>query len=215
MDLSYNTAHRNVPLFYLIRHAETDLNAFRTIQWPQTPLNPPGRWQANRVAAALQNKNIGRIISSDDLRARETAEEIHRITAAPVSIDVRLRERHFGRLRGTSWPPSWHQFDSDDLEPLDGESQPVFRKRITATWKPLEENIGQAEGSIAIVTHGLVCRTLVHNHLTWTDQSDPPRFSNTSIAVIGGATPWHVIQGPTDDHLKEDYQHATLRTHCP
>ncbi len=185
MDLPYNTAHRNVPLFYLIRHAETDLNASRTIQWPQTPLNPQGRWQANRVAAA------------------------------PVSIDVRLRERHFGRLRGTSWPPSWHQFDSDDLEPLGGESQPVFRKRITAAWKPLEENIGQAEGSITIVTHGLVCRTLAHNDLTWTEQSDPPRFSNTSITVIGGATPWHVIQGPTDDHLKEDYQHATLRTHCP
>ena len=204
-----------MPLFYLIRHAETDLNASRTIQWPQTPLNPQGRWQANRVAAALRNKNIGRIISSDYLWARETAEEIHRITAAPVSIDVRLRERHFGRLRGTSWPPSWHQFDSDDLEPLGGESQPVFRKRITAAWKPLEENIGQAEGSITIVTHGLVCRTLAHNDLTWTEQSDPPRFSNTSITVIGGATPWHVIQGPTDDHLKEDYQHATLRTHCP
>ena len=215
MDLPYNTAHRNVPLFYLIRPAETDLNASRTIQWPQTPLNPQGRWQANRVAAALRNKNIGRIISSDYLWARETAEEIHRITAAPVSIDVRLRERHFGRLRGTSWPPSWHQFDSDDLEPLGGESQPVFRKRITAAWKPLEENIGQAEGSITIVTHGLVCRTLAHNDLTWTEQSDPPRFSNTSITVIGGATPWHVIQGPTDDHLKEDYQHATLRTHCP
>ena len=78
-----------MPLFYLIRHGETDLNASRTIQWPQTPLNPQGRWQANRVAAALQDKNIGYIISSDYVRARETAEQIHRITTAPMSLDTR------------------------------------------------------------------------------------------------------------------------------
>ena len=204
-----------MPFFYLIRHGETDLNASRTIQWPQTPLNPQGRWQANRVAAALQDKNIGCIISSDYVRARETAEQIHRITTAPMSLDTRLRERHFGKLRGTSWPPSWHQFDSDEFEPPGGESQPVFRKRVTMAWHALQENLTQAERSIAIVTHGLVCRTLAQNHLTWSEHSAPPRFSNTSITVIGGAAPWHVLQGPTDDHLKENYRYATLRTHRP
>ena len=175
-----------MPFFYLIRHGETDLNASRTIQWPQTPLNPQGRWQANRVAAALQDKNIGYIISSDYVRARETAEQIHRITTAPMSLDTRLRERHFGKLRGTSWPPSWHQFDSDEFEPPGGESQPVFRKRVTMAWPALQENLTQAERSIAIVTHGLVCRTLAQNHLTWSEHSAPPRFSNTSITVIRG-----------------------------
>jgi len=204
-----------VPLFYLIRHGETDLNASRTIQWPQTPLNPQGRWQATRVAAALRNKNIGCIISSDYARARETAEQIHRISAASLSIDIRLRERHFGRLRGTSWPHDWQQFDSDEFEPPGGESLPVFRKRVTAAWKALQETLEQTERSIAIVTHGLVCRTLAQHHLTWSGHSVRQRFSNTSITVIEGAAPWHVIQGPTADHLKEKDQHATIRTYCP
>ncbi|HIM15809.1 MAG TPA: histidine phosphatase family protein [Acidobacteria bacterium] len=215
MNLSYNTAHRTVPLFYLIRHAETDLNVSRTIQWPHTPLNTQGQWQANRLAAALRDKHIGRIISSDYLRARETAECLSHGTTAPISIDIRLRERHFGTLRGESWPLSWKQFDSDDFEPPGGESQPNFQNRVKAAWESLEHHISQAEHSIAIVTHGLVCRTVAQNNLTWSEQSEPPRFSNTSITVIGGAAPWNVIEGPTNDHLKENYQYATLCTHCP
>ena len=60
----------------VIRHGETDLNAGRVIQWPDTPLSKRGVRQAARLGERLANASIGRIIASDYARAYSTAEAV-------------------------------------------------------------------------------------------------------------------------------------------
>ena len=193
-----------MPRLYLIRHAETDLNALRTIQWPDTPLNAQGLWQATRMAHVLRDHRIGDIVSSDHRRARETAERLSETAGARVSTSVRLRERHFGALRGTAWPPTWDQFDSDDFAPPGGESGHAFHRRVDEAWSWLQFRIDASERALAVVTHGLFCRALVRRHLDWPDRPEAPRFSNASITIVDGAPPWRVLQVPNDDHLKSE-----------
>ena len=69
---------------YLIRHGETVGNAARIVQRPDSPLSPRGLEQAERLARRLASAGIGRIVSSDRVRALATAERLQRVTGAPL-----------------------------------------------------------------------------------------------------------------------------------
>src|SRR5688572_18406345 len=88
---------------FVVRHGETELNAARIIQMPTTPLSERGRGQAKRLGHRLAPVGITRILTSDFLRAIETAEAIAARTDAPIVVDPLLRERNFGDIRGTPY----------------------------------------------------------------------------------------------------------------
>ena len=88
-------------MIYLVRHGQTDWNTIRRIQGQtDVPLNDIGRHEAFLSGEKLASIKIDKIISSDLLRAKETAEIINRFLSRSITFDTRLREINFGDLQG-------------------------------------------------------------------------------------------------------------------
>ena len=124
---------------YLIRHGETEGNAARIIQLPDSPLSPRGISQAERLAQALAAEGISRIVSSDLLRATMTAAPLQRATGAPLLLDALLQERNFGDLRGTPYAELDVDPFAPDYEPPNGESWETFYRRVERAWAVIRE----------------------------------------------------------------------------
>ena len=64
-----------------------------------------------------------------------------------------------------------------------------------------QRGVGSA---LAVVTHGLVCHSLVSRHLELAaDDGDVPmRFENTSVTVVEGPSPWVAQRVNCTAHLE-------------
>lgn len=190
---------------FVARHGETELNAARIIQMPTTPLSERGRRQAERLGARLAPAGIVRILTSDFVRAIETAEAIASTTGAPIEIDPLLRERNFGDIRGTPYNELGRDPFAPDYHPPNGESWAMFRDRVAAAWELVARVAAATEGHLAVVTHGLVCRVLVDSHLVLpVGSSAPELWGNTALTEIEGAAPWQIRTLACCAHLAVD-----------
>jgi broad specificity phosphatase PhoE len=65
-------------------------------------------------------------------------------------------------------------------------------------------------GDLAVVTHGLVCHSLVARHLrldsTVPQPSVPLRFDNTSVTEVESSPPWVVRRLNCTVHLNRDFE---------
>lgn len=190
----------------LIRHGETALNAARIVQHPETPLNDRGIGQARRLAERLAEFPITNIVSSDYQRAHMTAEAIADVTGLPIAIQESLRERNFGEARGTPHADLPEDLYAPDFHPRGGESWPMFHERVAVAWEEITERAARARGDLAVVSHALVCRSLVEHHLTLGDDMDVkvPRWPNTALTVIEHRAPWRVSVLACGAHLAGD-----------
>ncbi|HYE91415.1 MAG TPA: histidine phosphatase family protein [Terriglobales bacterium] len=178
---------------FLIRHGETAGNAARILQKPDIPLSERGLAQAERVARRLAGAGITAILSSDMTRAAMTAEALARATGLPIRFEPLLHERNFGDLRGR--PYADLGFDPFDLDyaPPNGESWPDFHARVDAAWARIRAEAAATPGHLAVVSHGLVCKSLAGRHLALPDGAGvPERWENTSVTVIDARVPWRV-----------------------
>ena len=189
--LNYSLGVRSI---FLIRHGETIGNASRVVQHPGDPLSPLGLAQAERLARRLQREGITAIVSSDFARARSTAESLQRLTGAPLVFEPLLQERSFGDLRGTPYTEIGFDMFGPDYAPPNGESWPVFHARVDQAWSRVQQHAATTTGGhLAVVTHGLVCRSLATRHLTLpSGQVAPERWENTSVTIIDHPAPWRV-----------------------
>ena len=83
----------------LIRHGETDLNAARVLQWPDTPLGERGRAQARalgvRFAAAsprpvlLASSDMARAPASRRRRQKSPRRSVSAARSRPWGISIR------------------------------------------------------------------------------------------------------------------------------
>ena len=80
---------------YFVRHGETKKNRQFYHQGPDEPLTDRGREQVRELIEWLREQKIDTLISSNYLRARETAEMIAEDLQLPFSIEPSVRE--FGR----------------------------------------------------------------------------------------------------------------------
>jgi probable phosphoglycerate mutase len=179
---------------YVIRHGETDLNASRVFQRPDTPLSERGRRQAERLATRLAPVGIASILTSDLARAVETAEAVAATTGARIVVDPLLRERDFGDLRGRPYDTlgTLDPFGAD-YEPPNGESWPIFHERVAAAWQRVIALAAETDGHLGVVTHGLVCRAFVTHHWALADGLLPPSlWGNTALSEVEPAPPWTV-----------------------
>ena len=180
-------------LIFLIRHGETPGNARRIVQLPGIPLSPRGVAQAERLARRLGREGIARILSSDLARAAMTAEHLRQVTGAPVQFDPLLQERNFGDLRGTAYADLGFDMFAPGYAPPNGETWEVFHARVDRAWDLVQETAAATSGHLAVVTHGLVCRSLASRHLILPAGQDvPERWENSALTVIEGPAPWRV-----------------------
>jgi 2,3-bisphosphoglycerate-dependent phosphoglycerate mutase len=178
---------------FLIRHGETLGNASRTVQLPDNPLSPRGVAQAERLARRLQAEGIAAILSSDFTRAVATAEHLQRVTGTPISCSPMLQERNFGDLRGTPYAELGFDMFAPDYAPPNGETWEVFHERVDRAWALVQIAAAAAGGHLAVVTHGLVCRSLAARHLNLPDGREVPvRWENTAVTIIDHPAPWRV-----------------------
>jgi probable phosphoglycerate mutase len=149
--------------------------------------------QAERLARRLAREGIAHIVASDFSRARVTAEHLHAVTGAPLSFEPLLQERNFGDLRGTPYAQLGFDMFAPDYAPPHGETWEVFHARVDEAWLRVRALVDATDGHLAVVTHGLVCRSLAARHLTLADgETVPQRWENTSVTIVECPAPWRV-----------------------
>lgn len=180
-------------MIFLIRHGETAGNASRIVQLPDSPLSSRGVEQAERLARRLAREGIARIVSSDLARAATTAECLRRATSVPLLFEPLLHERNFGDLRGTPYAALGFDMFAPDYAPPSGESWPEFHARVDRAWARVQALAAATDGHLAVVTHGLVCRSLAARHLILPEgEPVPQRWENTSVTTVDCPAPWRV-----------------------
>lgn len=109
----------------LIRHGESEWNVARRTQGQtrHPRLTAQGREQASRAAdltaRVLAERGAGgiRVVSSDLVRARQTADVVAERLGAPVREDQRLREMALGSLEGLGYQETWGAGEQQALGP--------------------------------------------------------------------------------------------------
>jgi broad specificity phosphatase PhoE len=196
----------------LIRHGETASNAARVVQTPETPLSEQGLAQARLLARRLSRAGIGRILASDLERAAATARILADATRAPLSLEPLLQERSFGALRGTPYAELTANPFEAGYAPPEGETWADFHERVDRAWAAVEAAAAaKAEGHLAVVTHGLVCHSILARlvrlpaalvpGVRYGPDGPPLRFGNTALTVVEGPSPWTVARFACVAHL--------------
>lgn len=175
------------------------------MQRPDVPLSPRGIVQAQRLARRLEREGIGRILSSDLPRATATALHVQRATGVRLVCDPLLQERNFGDVRGTPYADLGFDLFARDYAPPGGETWEVFHARVDRAWALVRRVAVITEGHLAVVTHGLVCRSLAARHLRLPrGQEVPERWENTAVTIVEGEAPWRVLLLNSIAHLEDD-----------
>lgn len=191
----------------LARHGETDSNAARIVQLSDARLSATGRQQAERLAVRVAECGIAHILCSDMARALETAAPIAARTGLPITVDPLLRERDFGDLRGTPYDELRVDPFAIDYAPPNGETWAAFHERVAQAWTLVTQLASRVNGSLLVVTHGLVCHALAERHLSLAAGTAlPERWHNTALTWIDPAPPWRVQRLHCIQHLKDDVQ---------
>lgn len=173
---------------YFVRHGKDDEN-YRG-GWSQIPLIEEGVMQVNALGEMLKaaNLNCVQIISSDLLRAKQSANILGHQLGVKVTFDSALREINNGALANLTnmeceqkYPGLYfNSLRMDEAYPL-GESPQIFYKRISDWFDDVLKN--EKPESQIIVTHGGVIRIIYHlvNQEKWTNQTTKYPVANASV----------------------------------
>jgi broad specificity phosphatase PhoE len=143
---------------------------------PESPLTDEGRRQAEVLAARLVNIPIDAIISSTDLRARQTAEIIGEHVGKPIETSALFREQRspsilWGKpfndaeaeriqaeIQAHRGEPGWHYSDEDN-----------FEERIARAGQCIEYLAARPESKLLVVSHASHIKTIVAHMLYGAD----------------------------------------------
>jgi probable phosphoglycerate mutase len=151
----------------LWRHGRTEWNVAGRVQGQSDiPLDDVGRRQAREAAARLAALRPDQIVSSDLLRAAETAQVLGDLTGTAVVLDERLREMNFGEREGLTWREAWNQFpagmrawvEGDETQIAGSETHRQAGERFAAALTEILQELPDA-GILVVVAHGAVLRT--------------------------------------------------------
>ena len=187
-------------MIFLMRHGETRDNAERVLQLPDSPLSERGVAQAGSLARRLSAVGVSRILASDFRRAVMTADPIAHACGLDIEFEPLLQERNFGRLRGRAYSDLDVDPFAPGYAPPDGETWETFHVRVDRAWSCIRELSDQTSGNLAVVTHGLVCRSLIERHLGL--DTEIGAFPNTCVTEIESAPPWRVTRLACAAHLE-------------
>lgn len=143
----------------LVRHAEAAGNPeHRFIGQTDVELTGRGRRQAEAVGLRLRSVPVDRVVSSDLMRAADTAAAIAGVLDRTVELEPRLREIHNGEWAGLTpeeilagWPDMFTRYrGGEDVPRPGGERWADVRARVTAA---VSELIEGPELTV-VVSHG-------------------------------------------------------------
>src|SRR3954464_4340784 len=145
----------------LVRHGQSEWNAAGLMQGQtaHVPLTELGHQQAAQAAAALaalarDGAGPGALLSSDLLRAVQTAEHCAAATGLPIRTTPALREQGYGVLEGRPSRELWDVVDWTDPHwaAAGGESLAQLHERVGAFLGGLRA--APPADVVALVTHG-------------------------------------------------------------
>lgn len=156
--------------FYIFRHGQTIWNAEGRPQGQHpypVPLTMTGREQAEQLAQKLSDKKIKKLISSDLLRAKQTAEIVAGKLGLEVEFDARLREVDYGKLNGMytiereeKYPDFRKCYTDYSASFPEGESFGEVGERMKAAIR--EAALKYNNRSIAVSSHGNAMTVLLN-----------------------------------------------------
>ncbi len=186
----------------LLRHGQTDANAGGVLQgWRPTPLNPAGHAQARRLAERLATFTppVRRLVSSDLVRARQTAETIAATLGLDPTFDPAWRERGLGEMEGQTvgeWE-TWRAA-SGEVNPPGAEPVPAFQARARDGLLDLPRAYA-GQSPVAVVTHGGTIRSILR---LFADGSlrlaDGQPVGGPEVVMIANCSIMHLIAEPDD-----------------
>jgi broad specificity phosphatase PhoE len=153
---------------FLVRHAESVLNAKNTGQYPHTELSSNGLRQAERLAERLTNVKTDLLLCSRYKRAMQTAQTIgkrigRRVTYTTLlnewkrptemqgqNVDGLLSKKITAAMLKHIDDPSWHYSDEENFFDL--------KKRMVRFLKYLQKS---RKKTAIVVTHGYTIRMLI------------------------------------------------------
>jgi probable phosphoglycerate mutase len=170
-------------VLYVTRHGETDFNVQKRYTGStDIPLNMKGVEQAEELANKLSSVNIkfDVIISSPLLRAKQTAEiihkSIHKSCDVPLMIIEEFAEINVGVYEGLTreeaqmqYPETWARladiFKKSGSRPLDdapagGETFRQFDARVAAGLTRLKTEYAENKNGVLLVCHGGTARMI-------------------------------------------------------
>jgi broad specificity phosphatase PhoE len=146
----------------LVRHGQSEWNAAGRMQGqtPHPPLTDLGHTQAAAAARELVKLRPGALVSSDLLRATQTAEHCARATGLPVVTAPELREQGYGLLEGRPSRELWDVVDWTDPHwaAEGGESLAQLHGRVAGYLRDLAAQ--PPADVVALVTHGDTIRAV-------------------------------------------------------
>lgn len=143
---------------YLVRHGQSEWNLLRLTQGQtmHPRLTELGRAQAEAAAEVILEDLAGeaclRIVSSDLVRAAETAEIIAAPLGAGVTYDKRLREHALGDLQGQPYEEGWSMADHSDW--LDPHVRVGGGETVQEVYDRIGSLLAATEGPVVLVSHG-------------------------------------------------------------
>ena len=131
------------PVVWFVRHAQSVWNEAGIVQGQALApgLTEAGKVKAELVAQQLMGCGAGVVLTSDLLRARQTASPIAHRLSVPLVVDPTLRERNLGTAEGRPssfllTSTSGHNGEvvvDPDARPAGGESLRQLHARLRAT----------------------------------------------------------------------------------
>ncbi|MGV8845946.1 histidine phosphatase family protein [Tessaracoccus sp.] len=182
-------------ILHLVRHGQSTWNAEGRLQGQtmEVPLTARGRQQATHAVVALSRRPLAAVWSSDQLRARDTAELI----AAPHRMDVTcsslLREQALGNLEGRLIAELGAQVPENafctGVLRGGGESLQQVHHRMLRLCDSLATQFGDTD-EVVLVSHGDTLRVLLavlagrdHHEIEWVPVQNCQVVTRTLIPV--------------------------------
>ncbi len=152
---------------FLLRHGQSAWNVERRVQGHgDPPLTEAGRAQALASALELSGRGIGRVISSDLMRAIETALIVAKHLGLSAQLDAQWRERDVGAWTGMTraeirvrWPDSETRRDLLGSAEIGGEDGGTFERRVRSALAAARATACDASPTL-VVTHRRVIKAL-------------------------------------------------------
>ena len=186
----------------LLRHGRTAWNAERRYQGQaDPPLDAVGRRQAVEVAGLVAALRPDVLVSSDAVRARQTAEAISAVAGVAMQLEPRLRERSLGHWEGLTRDEVAERYPDEfadwlagrDVSRRGGESRVDVARRALAAFEALPQ-----VDTAVLVTHSATAMALC-NALLGIDQQIHVlgplancHWSELAEAPEGAATRWRL-----------------------